>query len=123
MELWIRSQDKLTLTKVSNLSLQEIKHPVRHDTEYWGIGTYYDNLQMLGKYKTKERALEVLDEIQSKLKQQFIVKTDMLLSRKDIDNEEDRLTWKYDKEFIMQDSGYEIIPLNNNVLIYEMPKE
>lgn len=67
MELWIRSQDKNSLTKVSNLSLQEIKHPVRHDTEYWGIGTYYDNLQMLGKYSTKERALEVLDEIQKYL--------------------------------------------------------
>ena len=64
MELWIRSQDKNSLTKVSNLSLQEIKHPVRHDTEYWGIGTYYDNLQMLGKYLTKERALEVLNDIE-----------------------------------------------------------
>ena len=65
MELWIRSQDKNSLTKVSNLSLQEIKHPVRHDVEYYGIGTYYDNLQMLGKYTTQERALEVLDEIQN----------------------------------------------------------
>ena len=73
MELWVRSQDKESLTKVSNLSLQEIKHPVRHDTEYWGIGTYYDNLQMLGKYKTKERALEVLDEIQNILKPQMIL--------------------------------------------------
>lgn len=73
MELWIRSQDKLSLTKVSNLALQEIKHPVRHDTEYWGIGTYYDNLQMLGKYKSKERALQVLDEIQSILRTEPLV--------------------------------------------------
>ena len=53
----------------------------------------------------------------------FIEKNDMILSQKDIDKEELRLTWKYDKEFIMQDSGFEILPINNNVVIYEMPKE
>ena len=67
MELWIRSQDKESLTKVSNISLKEIRKPYTNEFGYYGIGTYYDNLQVLGKYATKERALEVLDEIQNAL--------------------------------------------------------
>ena len=33
-----------------------------------GLGTYYDNLKILGTYKTKERAIEVLDEIENIVK-------------------------------------------------------
>lgn len=68
MELWIRSQDKECLVKISN-----IQYVLRKETncgistEYHYIGTYYDNLKILGTYKTKERALEVLDEIQDEL--------------------------------------------------------
>ena len=64
MELWIRSQDKECLVKISN-----IQYVLRKETncgistEYHYIGTYYDNLKILGTYKTKERTLEVLDEI------------------------------------------------------------
>lgn len=64
MELWIRSQDKECLVKISN-----IQYVLRKETncgistEYHYIGTYYDNLKILGTYKTKERILEVLDEI------------------------------------------------------------
>ena len=114
MELWIRSQSRHNLMKVNDIVAEDNKIAVYKESE---------NSTIVGKYKTKERALEVLDEIQSKLKQQFIVKNDMILSQKDIDKEELRLTWKYDKEFIMQDSGFEILPINNNVVIYEMPKE
>ena len=59
--MWIRSQDKETLTDVKHL---EIKH----------IGDYYviftdnhlapNNKCELGCYKTKEKAIKVLDEIQ-----------------------------------------------------------
>jgi hypothetical protein len=68
MELWIRSQDKECLVKISN-----IQYVLRKETncgistEYHYIGTYYDNLKILGTYKTKERALEVLNEIQNML--------------------------------------------------------
>lgn len=58
MELWIRSQDKECLVKISNI--QYVYKNYIH-----GLGTYYDNLKILGEYKTKERALEVLDEIQN----------------------------------------------------------
>ena len=61
MNLWVRSQDKECLINVSNI--QYVYKNYIH-----GLGTYYDNLKILGTYKTKERALEVLDEIQKLLK-------------------------------------------------------
>ena len=57
MELWIRSQDRCTLEKAIYLSIG---------------GTYRneilaDDCCSIGKYKSKERALEVLDDIQKSL--------------------------------------------------------
>ena len=58
MELWIRSQDRDYLIKVKSLVIEESKFNIY---QIFGDGRY------LGTYKTKERALEVLDEIQGKL--------------------------------------------------------
>lgn len=60
MDLWIRSQDKKTLTKISEVAIS-----------YGGVtirGIIGDYSRWLGEYKTKERALEVLNEIQNKIK-------------------------------------------------------
>ena len=58
MELWIRSQDKKTLSIAKNIRLDRY------------LGGKENNIISndffeIGKYKTEERALEVLDEIQS----------------------------------------------------------
>ena len=53
MELWIRSQDKKKLHSVKHLELDN------NETGIFIADTY----TLLGKYATKERALEVLDEI------------------------------------------------------------
>jgi hypothetical protein len=65
MELWVRSQEKNILEKVSQL------YVTTYDDEA-GFGIYarnYDDLDdcdiPLGFYKKRERALEVLDEIQN----------------------------------------------------------
>lgn len=56
MDLWIRSQNKECLMKVVKLDL---------DNDKTGIFCYsYDDMALMGKYKTKERALEVLDDIE-----------------------------------------------------------
>ena len=65
MELWIRSQDKECLTNISN-----IQYVYKNYTH--GLGTYYDHLKILGTYKTKERAIEVLDEIQDLLQNAYV---------------------------------------------------
>ena len=53
----MRSQDKECLINISNIQYV-------YKNNMHGLGTYYDNLKILGEYKSKERALEVLDEIQ-----------------------------------------------------------
>lgn len=58
MNLWVRSQDKRILQKVDNIFLDA-------NYENKRISTYDgDNIE-LGTYKTKERAIEVLNEIQN----------------------------------------------------------
>lgn len=105
MELWIRSKDKMKLTRVIDIGIFE---------EQEGYTIYYDDSidNMLGTYATKERALEVLDEIQNILKPQLLV-------RRNDDNDKELLgalqkgvTQKLDMEF-KELSTY----------VYEMPKE
>ena len=55
--MWIRSQDKKTLVKADKLIIGYDK-----DEKVYEIHNVYDSL---GTYKSKERAIEVLDEIQS----------------------------------------------------------
>lgn len=58
MELWIRSQDKEVLTSVVDIWKDADKN------EIWSKSSFATK-NCLGIYKTKERALEVLDEIQN----------------------------------------------------------
>ena len=59
MELWIRSQDKTKLMKVDEVEFQQ-------DDYGFCIFAWKDKFEgsRTGTYKSKERALEVLDEIQ-----------------------------------------------------------
>ena len=65
--MWIRTQDKLGLTYNTNF---RIGHLIEKDVEtgkeeeFWVISCVDD----LGKYKSKERAIEVLDEIEESIK-------------------------------------------------------
>lgn len=58
MNLWVRSQNKTKLVPIND----ELYIPNSRTGEDFGI--FYKD-KMLGYYKTKERALEVLDEIQN----------------------------------------------------------
>lgn len=103
MNLWVRSQDKECLTNISNI--QYIYKNNMH-----GLGTYYDNLKILGTYKTKERALEVLDEIQNILKPIPILK-------------ENGGVYAFNNEslHIVNPTYFEVKSLDTYV--YEMPEE
>lgn len=96
MELWIRSQDKMNLVKIRQISLnysnkkQIIANYMPELFE--NSGEYYE---LLATYETKERALEVLDEIQNKIN---------LIN-------------------LGHDFGSPMIDLNQPTYIYEMPKE
>ena len=103
MELWIRSQDRTILRKVDTIGIVEGR-------DFWSID---ENLTVsFGKYKTKERALEVLDEIQSLLQP--------TIEYKPIVQEEYNLEYEY-KHFVKVDDNMEIKELST--FVYQMPKE
>lgn len=60
MELWVRSQDKELLMKTPELRYKQ-KGNVHSLLAYDTSGGY----RILGVYKSKERAIEILDEIQN----------------------------------------------------------
>lgn len=118
MELWIRSQDKTKLDKASGLYISgcedlrifQVFKPTPNKFYIHNGGYIY------GEYKTKERCLEIVDEIQ-----------DALCGN----------VWKYkgkgfvDKvslepigENVVAVINKEIIELkNHDTFVYEMPKE
>ena len=105
MELWVRSQDKETLIKIENIS---------RDSENYIIGNLIsdDNKSIcdywrLGHYKTKERALEVLDEIQN------------ILSIKNSFNLSEEIINKCFKN----NTEEEIQKIVKTLAVYEMPEE
>ena len=94
MSIWVRSQDKEFLMKVDNINLGidvDTNEPTRIFTFVDGTVTSFT----LGTYNSKERAIEVLDEIQEGMIKNAVAKV--------VDAE---------KQYI--------IP--NPVIIYEMPE-
>lgn len=115
MELWIRSQDKECLMKVDRLDYDysEMTHRI--------VADGYKVL--IAKYTTKKRCLEILDEINNKIKNQFIVKVNALLKPSDAKKLKDELEMNYNGDFIMNDPMLDIQPTTQNVVYYEMPEE
>lgn len=66
MNLWIRTQNK-GLHQIIGIS-----EPIGVSDEFVLIGCTFNERIKLGVYKTEERALEVLDEIQSFLENNYI---------------------------------------------------
>ena len=113
MELWIRSQDKMNLVKVRQISVnyQDNKQIIANYMPelYENSGEYYE---ILGTYKTKERAIEVLNEIQNILKPKMIVNTYKVEQAKLCDG----------TQFI-QPMLDDIQVQNATTYVYEMPKD
>ena len=73
MNLWIRSQDKMNLVKIRQISLdysntKQIIANYMPDL-FENSGKYYE---LLGTYQTKGRAIEILDEIQDLLQNAYV---------------------------------------------------
>ena len=64
MELWIRSQDRTNLIKVERILCEEYAISNISAKNYKLRGFTKDYNSTIATYTTKERALEVLDEIQ-----------------------------------------------------------
>ena len=98
MELWVRSQDKEKLLKVDEIHLGLGKE--------YKLNVIWVNNWIVGEYKQKERALEVLDEIQRTLEvcQQSINEKNLHFTNND-------------------DCTFNISVGTQQTLIYEMPSE
>ena len=104
MELWIRNSAKTNLLKARFLTAMDGKtFYKKNEWEYEGytICNVGDNggYELLGTYETKERALEVLDEIQGLFIKLEPVKT------------------------IINKDGLQLISTQIDSIVYEMPEE
>ncbi len=108
MELWIRSQDKSNLIKVSDIWIDDTDMMDRCCVSIMANSNFSFEL---GNYKTKERALEVLDEIQKLIKPIFKINYEYDDSQPIIDGE-----WL---KSLKAESKIEEL----SCYIYEMPKE
>ena len=114
-DLWIRSQDKHLLAKYNMLAVSQ----VTTKTQAYIMAFVSDDLgyEKLGTYKTKERALEVLDEIQNILTPRYIVTPE---------SDTDLLEVFYDKKtankYFYSDQ-VDIREAERNCIVFEMPKE
>lgn len=99
MDLWIRSQDRQDLIKVDGrFHVQETR--VNPHSHKWGI--LIDGHCFYAEYSTEERAIEILDEIQS-----FI------------DNNYEQDLSSYGNNMIANGR----IVLKTRQIVYELPKE
>ena len=103
--MWIRSQDKMNLVKVRQIGVnyQDNKQIIANYTPelYENSGGYYE---LLGTYKTKERALEVLNMIE-----------DVLIARRMID------IYGNNSALFSGISGDNIKKTFNTTAVFEMP--
>ena len=97
MDLWIRSQDRMELINCSQVE------SIYVEDNYIKYFTRDDNYN-IGKYKSEERALEVLDEIQTILRGKYATSFDYKTSLKGFKPE--------DIEHMLE-----------LMAVYEMPKE
>lgn len=75
MNLWIRSQNREILMCCNDISIVNYSEFGKKAKVYKIVGYFDKNTEYeeLGSYKTKERALEVLDEIQALLEPVHII--------------------------------------------------
>ena len=116
MELWVRSQDKMNLVKIRQISLnyQNNKQVIANyePEQYENSSCFYE---LLGTYKTIERALEVLDEIQELIKPKQMITT--------YESEIKECINKTKFNVVMTPKIDDIQLIEPTTLVYEMPAE
>lgn len=114
MNLWVRSQDKEKLLKCNDIAIsynminegESIKFKGYKIVGYFDKNTEYE---ILGIYETKERALEVLDEIQNILKPQLIIK------------DRGKIIGSFEDTIVREGATYELKELST--FVYQMPEK
>ena len=110
MELWIRSQDKEELVKCERITL----YTIQYNFETINYRILVNNV-CVGSYATKERVLEVLDEIQDLIKPTLINTEYHSEIKQGVNNLE--------FDVVMQPIADKITYIQPNSTVYEMPEE
>ena len=118
MELWVRTADRRSLLKPTNICLGL-------NCSMWGV---YDGNQVLGEYKTEERCLEIIDEIQKLLLSANPKEAFMLVdcrNKNEFSHIGRLVDFARESNFIAYDGedGTNFQLIQPSVLVYEMPKE
>ena len=119
MELWIRSQDRENLIRIEKLCYFNTCSEMENTGKNYILNKSWigdKDCIILGEYKTKERALEVLDEIQKVIMPKYIISNFPDDKVKNLNQ-----TFKYNYDYIQSNGNINIRELGNYV--YEMPKE
>lgn len=111
MELWIRSQSRLSLVKITDVCI-DYNNQKSIIANFRNLGNGDDDYFPLGEYDTEERTLEVLDEIQNILKPQLLIRRNDNNDKVLLGALQKGVTQKIDMEY-KELSTY----------VYEMPKE
>ena len=123
MKLWIRTQDRTRLMEAEELNIKEV---VKTDAN--NVNGYKQELvgcnicvedKVVGFYKNKERVFKVLDEIQNALVGKIVVEPKYPVKQK----EEKALKEMVEEKTIIKSTAVDIKPLNQNCVVYELPKE
>lgn len=109
--MWIRSQDKGYLVKNPIIDIDIKKNEVYILDRTYAKEPFIGRI--LGVYKSKERAIEVLDEIQNLLIPKVILNT------YSVENKETA----YSKELVIEPIINDIKVQNNVNMFYQMPEE
>ena len=120
MELWIRSQNKMNLVCVYSLYVIE-REFAKNDSIWWEI--FCNDEISLGLY-LKERALEVLDEIQNKIRGKFLLKQKTILKPETVRSAKVYFEDLNNIDLIAGDTNFDIVPIDyTDAVIYEMPEK
>ena len=123
MKLWIRTQDKTKLMEAEELIVKEVLKTDANNVNGYKQEVVGYNICVgympVALYKTKERALQVLDEIQNALVGKVIVETKAMIKQKD----KEALKEMVEEKTIVKSPAVDIKTLNQNCVVYELPKE
>lgn len=107
MELWIRTQTGQSLVKINNVSItKQTEGRYIIDCDNW----------ILGRYKSEERALQILDEIQNILQPRVIYHQPEI-------NYDDMIHSLSESIMIQSKQKVEMELKEAGQVVYQMPKE
>ena len=122
MDLWILCAEKANLIKVDNVYIEEFYD--REMTYYYEIRTKKNDDEIcLGCFETKERALEVIGEIQTLLLGDVLLFKNFNMNSEDLSEIGSQLKTKVLGMVDVKSKDTDIKFIPRDCIVYEMPKE